>query len=78
MEALILSLRFRQIGIQSITTHCGFIPDACGSAAYRETLVAIYEIAAYCAADVKATHNIFRTIAPFFPTFQSEVADENE
>ena len=36
------------------------------------------EIAAYCAADVKATHNIFRTIAPFFPTFQSEVADENE
>lgn len=36
------------------------------------------EIAAYCEADVKATHNIYRTIAPFFPSFQSEVPDENE
>jgi len=36
-------------GAPAIITHCGFIPDACGSAAYRETLVAIYEIAAYCA-----------------------------
>lgn len=36
------------------------------------------EIAAYCAADVKATQNIFRKIAPFFPSFQSEVPDEDE
>lgn len=36
-------------GAPAIITHCGFIPDACAGAAYRETLVAIYEIAAYCA-----------------------------
>ncbi len=36
-------------GAPAIITHCGFIPDACASAAYRETLVAIHEIAAYCA-----------------------------
>lgn len=36
-------------GAPAIITHCGFIPDACGSSLYRETLAAIYEVASYCA-----------------------------
>ncbi len=36
-------------GAPAIITHCGFVPQECVRSAYRETLVAIYEVAAYCA-----------------------------
>lgn len=36
-------------GSPAIITHCGFIPEVSASTEYRETLAAIYEIAAYCA-----------------------------
>lgn len=37
-------------GAPAIITHCGFIPQECASALYRETLSAIYEVAAHCRA----------------------------
>ena len=39
-----------QIGVQSITTHAGFIPENPGDPLYRETVYALQEVCGTCAA----------------------------
>lgn len=39
-----------EIGVQSITTHCGFIPEYPGDPLYAGTIVALKQVAAHCAA----------------------------
>jgi L-ribulose-5-phosphate 3-epimerase len=38
----------KQRGIPAVQTHCGFIPENPNDAAYRETVMAMREVAAYC------------------------------
>jgi L-ribulose-5-phosphate 3-epimerase len=38
----------KQCGIPAVQTHCGFIPENPNDAAYRETVMAMREVAAYC------------------------------
>jgi L-ribulose-5-phosphate 3-epimerase len=38
----------KQCGIAAVQTHCGFIPENPNDAAYKETVTAMREVAAYC------------------------------
>ena len=38
----------KQCGIPAVQTHCGFIPENPNDEAYRETVTAMREVAAYC------------------------------
>lgn len=38
----------KQCGISAVQTHCGFIPENPNDTAYRETVVALRDVAAYC------------------------------
>jgi L-ribulose-5-phosphate 3-epimerase len=38
----------KQCGIPAVQTHCGFIPENPNDAVYRETVMAMREVAAYC------------------------------
>ena len=49
MEALKQGARFaKHLGVCDITTHVGFIPENPSTTEYRETVVAIIDVAAYC------------------------------
>ena len=38
----------KQCGIQAVQTHCGFIPENPNDPVYKETIVAMREVASYC------------------------------
>src|ERR1700722_16817768 len=38
----------KQCGIQTVQTHCGFIPENPNDPLYKETIIAMREVAAYC------------------------------
>ena len=38
----------KQCGIQAVQTHCGFIPENPNDPVYKETIVAMKEVAGYC------------------------------
>ncbi len=49
MEALKKGADFaKMLGVTDITTHVGFIPENLSTTEYRETVVAIRDVAAYC------------------------------
>jgi L-ribulose-5-phosphate 3-epimerase len=49
MEALKKGADFaKMLGVTDITTHVGFIPENPSTTEYRETVVAIRDVAAYC------------------------------